>query len=260
MVRAPELFTASGLAVWNGQGTVPGVWVAHPKARRSARIRIVNSKTGAEVDGMLYRPGRRSNGDVVTVSSDAASGLGLQPGKAALLTLYGLRPRGTTSQSERRAVETTALGELASHVARMSENETLQLVAAAMRGMGYATVFEAGPIGMDLPAIRAFPRPDQGFELPSIRVVVRPGGKAVMAGREISVVQDWLTGSGDLGVLVSVPGFADDAETTLSPDAAYLQMVDLDGLLNIWVTQYEHLSSPDRALMPLQPVYFLARN
>ena len=37
-----------------------------------------------------------------------------------------------------------------------------------------------------------------------------------------------------------------------------LEMLDLDGLLNIWLTHYEDLTEQDRALLPLRPVYFLA--
>ena len=260
MIRAPELFQASGLAKWNGQRTVRGVWVAHPRARGSRRVRIVNSQTGAEIDGMLYRPERAENGDVITVSSDAASALGLLPDRPALLALFGLRPQGSTSRSERRAVEDSAFGELASHVLRMEENQLLQLVAAAMRGMGYATVFENGPPGQDLAAIRAFPRPDAGFQLPAIRVVVRPSSKPAMGASGAGKLYKWLTGSGDLGVVVSVPGFLPDAASGFAGDGPHVEMVDLDGLLNIWLTHYESLSGPDQALLPLQPVYFLAGN
>lgn len=259
MVRAPELFAASGLAQWDGRRTVRGVWVAHPRARGATKVRIVNSQTGAEVDGMLYRPERADSGDVITLSSDTAAALGLEPQQPTLVSLFGLRPKGSTTPQQRRAVESSALGELASHVARMQDNTLLQLAAAAMRGMGYATVFEDGPPGTGLPAIRAFPRPDAGFQLPAIRVLVRPNGKAPMSAGDLSELQSWLAGSGDLAVMISVPGFRADAERGLDRGAGHVQLVDLDGLLNIWLTHYEQLSEPDRALMPLRPVFFLAR-
>ena len=72
-----------------------------------------------------------------------------------------------------------------------------------------------------------------------------------MSDQDVAQVQTWLTGSGDLGVLVSVPGFAAGAATGLRPDGPHVEMVDLDGLLNIWLTHYERLSEPDRALLPL---------
>ena len=260
MVRAPELFRASGLARWNGQRTVRGVWVAHPRARGNRKVRIVNSQTGAEIDGMLYRPERAENGDVITVSSDAAQALGLAPDQPTLLALFGLRPEGSTSRTERRAVENTAFGELASHVVRMEGNTLVRLTAAAMRGMGYATVFEAGPPDAGLPAIRAFPRPDAGFQLPGIRVVVRTPSEKPMGPDGVRSVHEWLSGTGDLGVLVSVSGFTTNAASGLVADGPHVEMVDLEGFLNIWMTHYESLTEPDRALLPLRPVYFLAGN
>lgn len=258
LIRAPEVFSASGTAIWDGVRTTRGVWVAHPKARENRRVRILHSQTGAEVDAMLYRSDRTVARDVVTISSDAAAALGLQPDTPARLSIFGLRAQGETSRRERRAVETSAQSELASHISRMAENDLLQLTAAAMRGMGYATVFEPGPAAAGTASIYAFPRPDAGQQIPSIRLIVRPKSKSAMTATELGRVQTWLTGTGDLGVVVSVPGFAQGAERALRRDAVHLEMVDLDGLLNIWLTQYEGLSPPDRALLPLQPIYFLA--
>ena len=258
LVRAPEVFQASGVAQWNGQRTARGVWVAHPRARGSRRVRVVNGRTGSEIDAMLYRPERATGGDLVTVSSDAALALGLQAEDPVPLSIFGLRPKGAASRTERRAAENRALGELASHIARMDRNSLLQLTAAAMRGMGYATVFEPGPEADGLSSIHAFPRPDSGLRIPAIRVAVRPSDQTAMSPADIARVQTWLTGSGDLGVVVSVPGFGDGAERGLKADGAHLEMVDLEGLLNIWLTNYERLSEPDRALLPLQPIYFLA--
>ena len=257
LIRAPEVFNATGVATWDGNRTVSGVWVAHPAAVRSRSVRVVNSGTGAEVDAVLYRPERSDRGDIVTVSSETAEALGLAPGVPTPLSLIGLRPVGSTSAHQRRATETTAQSELASHMARMERNDLLQLVAAAMRGMGYATVFEPAE-GDALPEIRAFPRPDQGLQLPAIRVLVRPAGMAPMTARELAARQAFLTNSGDLGVVVSLPGFEDGAIGGLDPAGARLEMVDLEGLLEIWLTYYEGLSEPDRALLPLQPVWFLA--
>lgn len=258
LARAPEVFRASGVAVWNGTRTVSGLWVAHPAATRSRQVRVVNPGTGVEIDAMLYRPERAGDGDIVTVSSDAAEALGLEPGEPTTLALFGLRPTGAISAHQRRATETSALSELASHVARLERNQLVQLVAAAMRGMGYATVFEPAATRGDLPEIHAFPRPDEGLQLPSIRVLVRPAEAAPMTARELADRQALLTNSGDLGVVVSVSGFADDAIDGLDPAGARVETVDIEGLLDIWLTHYQALSEPDRALLRLEPVWFLA--
>ncbi|HET7409522.1 MAG TPA: restriction endonuclease [Paracoccaceae bacterium] len=258
LARAPEVFRASGIATWDGNRTVGGLWVAHPAALRSRRVRVVDPETGAEVDAMLYRPQRSrlaEGGDVVTVSSDVAEAMGLVPGAPQRLALFGLRPKAATSARQRRATATMARSELASHIARMEPDRLLQVIAAAMRGMGYRAVFEPADQGA-LPEIRADPDADE--ELQPIRVVVRPADMAPMSARDLAERQALLTNSGDPGVVVSIAGFAEDAHGGLDPAGARLELVDLEELLEIWTTNYESLSAPDRALLPLQPVWFLA--
>ena len=127
-----------------------------------------------------------------------------------------------------------------------------------MRGMGYATIFEEALLPGMLSAIRAYPRPDAGYSVPAIRVAVRPASADPMTASEVRLLQDKITGSGDLGAIISISGFQDGISASLAANGAHLELVDLDALMNIWTTYYEQLSDPDRALLPLQPVYFLA--
>lgn len=257
-VPAVEVFKASGVAIWDGARTVRGFWVAHPDADRTRKVRLANSRTGQQIDGILYRSERSRSGGRVTLSSDAAEALNVQPGVASPISIVGLRPKGQTSTRQRRTVETRADTELASHLSRLKDNELVQVAAAAMRGMGYATIFEDALLPGLLSSIRAFPRPDQGYAVPAIRVAVRPATADPMSVGEIRLLQDKLTGSGDLGAIISVSGFQDDITSGIAPTGAHLELVDLDGLRKIWTTYYEQLSEPDRSLLPLQPVYFLA--
>lgn len=259
LVRAPELFKASGVAKWNGLRTARGIWVAHPRARSPRQVRIVNTETGATIDGTAYRARGRDDGDIVTLSSEAARALGVVKGKETTVALFGLRPKGSQSETERNQVENRAQGDVATHIARMDDTELLRVVAATMRGMGYATVFEKGPEGDQRPSIRAFVPPSEGVQLPSIRVVVRPRASEPANAEDLKQVRGWLNGSGDLGVLVSVPGFVPDAaESTSAPSSSRLELVDLDALTNLWLTHYEQMSAPDKELLPLRPVYFVA--
>ena len=101
-VRAPEVFQASALAVWDGKRTARGIWVAHPNVRTPMQVRIVNPKTNLEVDGIVYRHRGSEAGDVLTVSSDAATALGMEPGKDHQIALYALRPARQASGSSAR--------------------------------------------------------------------------------------------------------------------------------------------------------------
>ncbi|MEM7058892.1 MAG: restriction endonuclease [Pseudomonadota bacterium] len=258
LVRAPEVFQVSALTVWDGNRTSRGVWVAHPDVRAPMQVRIVNPNTKLEIDGIVYRQHGSDAGDVLTVSSDAASALGIVPGKSQRINLFALRAAKRASKQQRNTAASQAQIELASYISRMDQNDLLQLVAAAMRGMGYATIFASVTQVQSEPAIKAFPRPDGGMNLPSIRVSVRPGQAQPMSADDVLAVQSGLQGTGDIGVIVSAAGFSKNAERVLGKGGVHIELVDLEGLLNIWLTHYERLSEPDRALLRLQPVYFLA--
>lgn len=263
--RAPELFRMSGVASWNGGGTVAGVWVTHPDAASTRRVRIVNTRSGVEIDGMLYKADETGPTDAMVVSSDVAQALSLPTSEPILLTVYGLRPKSAANKARAAApapvyggsAEETARSELANHVARMDDNQLLQLVAATVRGMGYATEFETQS-GDVLSNIRAFPGLDGGAELDPLRVIVRRSSEPPASAEDVTAVQSRLTDLGEFGALVSVSGFADGAEAGLTLGDAHLQMVDLNALLALWVANYDGLSAPDQSLMPVQPVYVLA--
>jgi hypothetical protein len=346
--RAPDLFRESGIVRWNGQGTVSGVWAAHPDVDAPRRVRMVNTQSGLEVDGMLYRVDATGPQDAITVSSAAAEALELRPNDPTLISLFGLRSRSQrdaeselTAEDLKVPPEVTARNELVTHVGKMNETEITELVAAAMRGMGYDTRVEADafvvepeePIaGGDLPGgnaeetptepkltvvgapplslteaapdpglattidlaelnraltrssttdrpeteadetgargeddfsgfiqILAVPKPGAAAALTPIRVTLRsePGGP--VEASDIKSIQARLTNLGEIGVVVSVPGFTEDAVQGLTLGMAHLEMVDLDGLLGLWTVNYDLLEASDRALLPLQPVYFLAK-
>ena len=71
---------------------------------------------------------------------------------------------------------------------------------------------------------------------------------------------DAIGGRGAVGLVVSVPGFARDVRQGGLAGGAFIEMLDLDGLLALWVDRYAEMADVDRALLPLQPVYFLAAN
>jgi len=260
LVRAPEVFQASTIALWNGRRTAGGLWVAHPNIERPIPVRIVNVRSGTEIDGIAYRQANSDAGDILTVSSDAAAALGMTPGARERIAVVALRPDRAISRAERSSAADMARTELASHIARLPHNELLQLAAAAMRGMGYATAFERQGAPGGLPSIRGFAAggTGPGRAMPPVHVTVRPGSGAPMSAGDVARHQAALAGSGDVGVIVSIAGFAPGAERGRVPGASHVELVDLDGFLKLWLSHYESLSDPDRALLRLEPVYFLA--
>lgn len=90
---APDIFEATGRALWDGKRTLQGIWVAHPLAKSARRVRIFNEETGAAVDGALFKRDATLNETSVLISSDAAQMLGMTPGEAAKLRIVAVTPR-----------------------------------------------------------------------------------------------------------------------------------------------------------------------
>ena len=89
----PEAFLATGIAVWDGVRTLPGIWIAHPMAAIARRVRLTNNQTGVRADAAMFQRDPNLSGPRIIVSSAAAEALGLAPGHATPITIEGLTYR-----------------------------------------------------------------------------------------------------------------------------------------------------------------------
>lgn len=89
-VEAPDVFSVTDMALWDGRPSLGGVWVASPDAVDPERVILRNPANGKFVIGALFRRERDNPGPALQISSDAAAALGLlagQPGKIAVTAL-----------------------------------------------------------------------------------------------------------------------------------------------------------------------------
>lgn len=89
---APQIFEATGTAVWDGKRTLQGVWVAHPLASSARRVRIFNTTNGLAVDGALFKRDSALSGASVLISSEAAGLLQMAAGEEARLRIVAVTP------------------------------------------------------------------------------------------------------------------------------------------------------------------------
>ncbi|OUS06979.1 hypothetical protein A9Q96_08335 [Rhodobacterales bacterium 52_120_T64] len=101
-VIAPEAFSITDNALWDGRPTFGGVWIAYPDIEQPERVRIRNNATGKDVIGALYKREREFPGPKIELSADAAAALGVLAGTPAELTIVALR---------RKSVEVIVEGE-----------------------------------------------------------------------------------------------------------------------------------------------------
>lgn len=90
-VAAPEAFSITDTALWDGRPTFGGVWIAYPDIEQPERVRIRNDANGKEVVGALYKRERDFPGPKIELSADAAAALGAQAGIPLELTIIALR-------------------------------------------------------------------------------------------------------------------------------------------------------------------------
>jgi restriction system protein len=164
-------------------------------------------------------------------------------------------------QAERSLVfesaEGEALAEIEEHVKGLSPSEFQQVVAALLRGMGYATPFEAsgGPDGGT--DVLAYPDPI-GAKTPHIRVQVkhRPSSKA--SREEVAALRGIIRQDREIGLFVSSSGFTTEAMREARTGSLHIELMDLGRFLNQWMAHFERMTEEDKAKLRLRRVYFLA--
>jgi restriction system protein len=68
-----------------------------------------------------------------------------------------------------------------------------------------------------------------------------------------------LLGEDDVGIFVSTGGFTKDAaDEARTQEKRKVTLIDLEGLVDLWVEHYARLNDDARRRLPLRPIYFLA--
>lgn len=90
-VEAPEVFSATEDALWDGRPSLGGVWVAHPDVTEPERVMIRNTTNGKFVSGALFRRERSNPGPRLQMSSDAANALEILAGAPTEISVVAMR-------------------------------------------------------------------------------------------------------------------------------------------------------------------------
>lgn len=135
--------------------------------------------------------------------------------------------------------------------------EFQDLVAALLRGMGYYTPFIA-PRGKDGGVDVVAYRDPLGTNSPRIQVQIKHRGSPASV-QEIRQLMGLLQKEGDVGIFVSTGGFTPDGKTTARGSHVHVELIDLSRFITLWQEFYEKLSDEDKSMLPLTPIYFLAK-
>jgi len=140
-------------------------------------------------------------------------------------------------------------------IVKLDPNEFEEFVAGLLRAMGYKT--RVSPMGPDR-GIDIMASPDGfGFEQP--RITVECKHRSGSTGSQ--QIRSFLGGrhKDDKGLYVSTGGFTKDARYEAERASIPTTLLDLDGLVDSVIENYENMDSDMRAMLPLVKLYWPAQ-
>ena len=153
--------------------------------------------------------------------------------------------------------EAVAMDALREHIQTMDWQEFQRMVAALLRGMGYYVPFIA-PQGAD-----------GGIDVLAYENASGAGHRIVVQAKRfkdssvgVEVVRNiaaLLYKPSDVGMVVTSGRFTSEAVRFAQSCKFNLRLIDLTELIRLWISHYERLTLTERAIMPLKPIYFLAK-
>jgi restriction system protein len=153
--------------------------------------------------------------------------------------------------------EEAAWGEIQNYLSEMNPFDFQDLVAGLLRGMGYHVSWVAPPgpdKGVDIVA-HVDPLGVQG---PRVKVQVKRKADDKVHADTLRSFMATL-GESDVGLFVSTGGFTRDAEAEArGQEKRRIMLVDLKRLFDLWVEHYDRIPEPQRRLLTLKPVHYLA--
>ena len=124
-VEAPEIFNAEGLAYWDGQSSLGGVWITHPNVDQATRVLIKNKYDGKSVIGAIFNRSGDDNEKRMLLSSEAAASLGVDANENRIISVTALRALKTVKSIKDKSDVQSAETKVVSLENSESENKAL---------------------------------------------------------------------------------------------------------------------------------------
>ena len=125
-VEAPEIFNAEGLAYWDGQSSLGGVWITHPNVDQATRVLIKDKYSGKSVIGAVFNRSGKEDEKRMLLSSEAAASLGVEANENRVITVTALRALKTVKSIKNKSYAKNSETKVISGQNSESENITLK--------------------------------------------------------------------------------------------------------------------------------------
>ncbi|MDY3754208.1 MAG: restriction endonuclease [Collinsella sp.] len=238
-------------------GKITGECIPSPDVDGVTYTRKVDWKRSAPRD-RLSMSSRNSLGSLTTIfniSAEVAGELNAAAGKGIGKPEPGIETGDSADDEEARfATYDDGIERIKDRALSLTWEDMEQFVAGLLRTMGYhATVTPKGPDGgRDIVA-----SPDAlGLESPRIVVEVKHRKGTIGA----PMVRSFLGGlrAGDRGLYVSTGGFSTEARYEADRATVPVRLLDLDGLIRLYVETYDKADAETRSLLPLTRIWWPA--
>lgn len=206
---------------------------------------------------LLTTSSRNSLGSLTTIfsiSPEVASDLGHAAGSTGKVTVPDEVVSVADDDEARFATFDDGIERIKDRALSLGWDEMEQLVAGLLRSMGYhAEVTPKGPDGgRDVVA-----SPDLlGLESPRIIAEVKHR-KGPMGAPQVRAFIGGLR-AGDRGLYVSTAGFTKEARYEADRANVPVRLLDLDGLVKLYVDSYDNADAETRSLLPLTRIWWPA--
>ncbi len=150
-----------------------------------------------------------------------------------------------------------AFADIRAHVEAMSPYDFQDLVAALLEAMEYRVLWVAPPgpdCGVDILA----GSDPLGVKDPRIKVQVK---HRFTSATDVSDLRAFMAvlGPRDVGIFVSAGGFTKAArDEARNHETRRLTLLDLEQVLDLWISHYDRIAEDKKLMLPLRPVYYLA--
>lgn len=107
-VEAPEVFNAEGLAFWDGQSSLGGVWISQPGIEQPTRVIIKDKYNGKSVIGAIFNRSGNPEETRMLLSSEAADSLGIATNENRIVSVTALRALKTVNSVKKKSEKQAA--------------------------------------------------------------------------------------------------------------------------------------------------------
>jgi restriction system protein len=157
------------------------------------------------------------------------------------------------------AAESLALEGIQRFIFSKNAYEFQDISAALLRAMDYHTPWIA-PKGKDGGVDILAYRDPLGAMPPRIKVQVKHRKDSPVTVQEVRELLGLLSKDGDSGLFISSGGYTQDAREHARNANTHVELIDLERFIELWQEFFAKMPEDDQAMLPLVPIYYLARS